>query len=184
MNQSWIRRVVVAAALLLTATAGMQAATIVGPVLTNTEFGHTGHGIIFNALQDATLTGFQYSNQGQADNVTLWDETAGSMVGSIALGAGNPVITLNVDWALSLGHTYFLLGNTMSNGMYGNAPSLVANEDIEVTSGYFSGPYVGLWGDFNNIETNGESRGAVPEPGTWMMLGAGLALLGLKARGK
>jgi hypothetical protein len=182
MNQSWIRRVVVAAALLLAAASGIQAATIVGPVLTSTELGHTGHGIIFNALQDATLTGFQFSNQGKADNVTLWDNTAGTMIGSIAVGAGNPVITLSVDWSLSPGHTYHLLGNTMSNGMFAYASFPVANEDIQVTSGFFSGLHDTAWGDFNNIETNGSPRGAVPEPGTWMMLGAGLALLGLKAR--
>jgi hypothetical protein len=176
-------RMTIGALALLAAAGGLQGATIIGPVLTSTESGHSSHGIIFDALQDATLTGFQFSNQGQADNVTLWDNTSSLQVGSVAVGAGNPVISFNVNWGLTLGHTYFLLGHTTNNGMFTYASFPVSNIDIEVTSGYFSSPYPTAWGDFNNIETNGGGA-VVPEPGTLATLGLGLALLALRSRRK
>lgn len=157
------------------------AAVITGPTLTQNEVGHTGHGIIFEALQNVDLVGFHFSNQGKADVIQLYDTTAALMVGTYNIAAGNPALDITVDWSLTSGHIYNLIGTTTSNGMWSSFEGFpLANTDIRITSGYFSGPYSTAWGDFNNIATGEGAPGQVPEPSTFALLAGALALLGAR----
>ena len=67
-----ITSIIVAAA--LTAMGGVARADVIaGPPLTIPITGHTVSGLGFQALDNSTLTGFTFQNQGNADTVVLTD---------------------------------------------------------------------------------------------------------------
>ncbi|MBS0364081.1 MAG: PEP-CTERM sorting domain-containing protein [Proteobacteria bacterium] len=184
-----------AATALLVGNAG--AAVIAGPTINLTGTWNAS-GLEFTALQDATLTGFVYRNQGGADVVVLSD-AQGAVLDSVAIPAGAPSDTVSVNWALTAGDTYWLVQTGSGNGdfaYYGSA--LPSDADISVQ---FSGSFgtslsdvvskssdasyaIGsnrFWADFNNITTTAGVAGA-PEPATWAILILGFGMIGAAAR--
>lgn len=168
------------------------AAVIPGPVLTSPGAGWTTTGLEFQALDNSTLTGFTYQNQGQADTIVLTD-TAGTILQSISTPAGTPTDAVSVNWALTSGKSYWLLQTIASNELFSgyNLP-LPSDADIAVI---FSGTFDygipaavsnsqnwgsnELWAGFNNLTT---VSGTVPEPSTWAFLTVGLFGLGAALR--
>jgi hypothetical protein len=197
--------VIVAAMALMTVGADQaRAGSIAGPSSFSVVGGSdTMWGIEFLALQNSTLTGFDYHHHpdtfGQpfTGTVSVYDETTNTTVYSSAYGTGTPTVIsysgLNV--ALQSGHLYGLIATSsiVSGGNdevsqvlspYSSDPAYpVSNADISVTGGIFStgGAFQksNYWAAFTNITTN---SGAVPEPASISMLGVGIASLAFYAR--
>lgn len=131
--------------------------------LTFSELGNPNHGIQFTALDDSTLVSFIYNYQGNADTVELTTGTGMvlDMTSIPANGGVNPsAFTASVNWSLLTGNTYWLIGTTSSNGLFGAATFPQSDTDISVTNGIFSsGASSSFWGDFSEITTTS----SVPE---------------------
>lgn len=185
-----MRRVIggLAALAVLGAAGGATAAQVIaGPELVADEIGWTYEGIEFEALQDSTLLGFTFQNQGGADTVVLTD-AAGSILHSLVTPAGSPSFTASVNWALSAGSTYRLLSTANTNGRFVLASGpLPSNSDIAITAGFFGSStatpaYQQFWASFNDIVTSGDAVGAVPEPATWAVMILGFGAVGATLR--
>ena len=159
------------AAFALTASAGV----IGGPALTVNGSGNTNHGIAFTALDNSILNSFVYNYQGLAGLITLTPAgSPGTVLFSVAVPSSGAVpATFNptVNWALTSGTSYWLLGTVMNNSrLTATAQTFpVADADISVTSGVLSGATTTTWADFTNITTT-----ATPEPSSssLLMIGA------------
>ncbi len=168
---------------------GASAAVIAGPTLDNAGSGWSYTGVQFHANQNATLTGFTFQNEGQADTVVLTD-LAGDVLQSLATPGGVGSYVANVAWALTSGADYRLLQVDPSNEYWtyfgGVAPS---NLDISLTSTGLFGSSVNsfeingndYWAAFNDIAT---SSAGVPEPAVWAMMLMGFGLIGATARSR
>ena len=151
-------------------SAGAQAASIPGPGLGYTDSGWSTTGVSFTANQNSALTGFTFQSQGQDDTVVLADSN-GTVLHSVGTSGGS----VNVNWSLAAGSTYWLLQTTASNAHWtywnGTNPS-----DADITmvstgifdfsvSGAVSHPGIGgsrSWAAFNDITTGSSSP--APEP--------------------
>ena len=166
------------------------AAVIAGPTLDSAGSGWIYTGLSFHANQAATLTGFTFQNQGQADTVVLTD-MAGNVLQSLATPGGVGAYVANVTWTLTAGADYRLLQTTASNEYWtyygGAAPS---NADISlIDTGTFSYDIhaagisgTDYWAAFNGITT--ASGAGVPEPATWALMIMGFGLVGATARSR
>src|SRR5262249_52282017 len=163
--------------------AAAQADVIPGPTLTEPGFGWTTTGLGFQALDDSFLTSFTYQNQGQADTIVLTD-ALGNILASVNTPAGNPSITVSVDWALTSGNEYWLLQTVASNELFAvfGLP-LPSDRDIQITqSGTFDDSIQGAvtnsqgwgpnqyWAAFNDVTTTT----VVPEPASLCLLSLGV----------
>ena len=165
------------------------AATIAGPTLDNPDGGWSYAGVAFHANQDATLTGFTFQNQGQADTVVLTD-LAGNILQSLVTPEGVNSFVASVAWALTGGADYRLLQVADSNAMwtYGDSGVALSNPDISMTATGIFGHGVNdfgindntYWAAFNDITTT--SGAGVPEPATWALMLMGFGLIGATAR--
>jgi hypothetical protein len=165
------------------APAGAHAAVIPGPFLNDFDGGWTTAGVSFTANQNSDLTSFVFQSEGQSDTIVLAD-SSGTVLHSVGSSGG----TVNVNWALSAGNTYWLLQTTGSNARFtfwnGSTPSDV---DISlVSTGIFSLSVIEAvngtdisgsqyWAAFNDITTSGS---AAPEPASWAMMLGGFGLVG------
>src|SRR5580692_3837752 len=105
-----------ALAVLTSSAAG--AATIAGPALPNSDSSYTVTGLEFQALDNATLTGFTFQNQGLADTVDLVS-TTGTILQSVSIPAGTASdVVSGLTWSLTSGTSYWLLQTTLNNGKY------------------------------------------------------------------
>ena len=166
-------RTMAVAAFTMTASAGV----IVGPALTVDGSGNTNHGIAFTALRNSSLTSFVFNYQGLAGLVELTPAgSPGTLLFSIAVpatGTDPSTFSPNVNWALTSGTNYWLIGTVTNNGRL-SAPGQtfpVADADISVTSGVLSSVTGTTWADFTNITTT------VPEPGSGVLFAIGVAAL-------
>ena len=183
-----ITSIIVAAA--LTAMGGAARADVIaGPPLNIDVLGHTVSGLGFQALDNSTLTGFTFQNQGNADTVVLTD-SVGNILDLISTPASTPSDAVSVNWALTTGNTYYLLQTGGVNGLFGTFGStLPSDADIAIATtfngdgglnsipaaiaNYDVGDY---WGDFNNITT---ASAATPLPAALPLFASGLGALGL-----
>jgi hypothetical protein len=187
---------VLAAVIMVAATARMSGDTIVGPSLNMAIGGWQGYGIQFTALDNSTLQSFAYPNQGFADVVELVNAATYQVLDSTSISAGNPSATLNVNWSLTSGQSYYLLGTPdgqlqPSDGFFGFY-SPASDTDISVTAGaWFMGginagslePSVGqsYWASFNDLTTGPAS--SVPDTAsTLMLLGSAFGLMAAARR--
>jgi hypothetical protein len=183
---------VVASALLLGGVGQTKAGNISGPTaLPYTGSGDSDWGIQFNALQNVTLTGFDYNHlpvsgpSPFSGTISVKDLTTSSTIFSTPYGTGEPTVIAftGLNISLTAGNTYQLLAT--SDIQFGtrdeviqyislNSPAFtypVSNTDISVTNGVFSDTNTGfgatsVWYAFQNIET---SALATPEPSTFLM---------------
>lgn len=201
----WFRRpilagLVLAIAILFAGLKQADAAIIVGPTtLPNSgSSSDTNWGIQFTALQNTTLTGFDYYHLPTfgpnpfTGTITLTDITTSTAVFTSPYGPGAPTIInfsgLNI--ALNGGDKYQLVATAPP--LFGaidevfqyvslDSPAFaypVSNADISVTSGVFSGLNTGFeataqWASFKNIVT-----ATVPEPASlasFLLIGGVLA---------
>jgi hypothetical protein len=178
----WLLRCVAFLLVLVIAPALRASETIPGPDLPGNESGHSNHGIVFDSLDYVRLLGFDFNNQGKADQVLLTSQ--GDVLYSLDTPAGVPVYTAIVDWLLAPGTDYWLVATTSANGRFGFANFPISNSHISVTSGVFSGSTGQVnWANFRNLVTaQAEGPGsAIPEPATALSCGAGmLALLAFR----
>ncbi len=172
----------------------VRAATLTGPsAWTVTGGNDTLWGIQFTALDNSTLTGFDYNhrnnnfgNNGLFGTISLNDISTSTTVYTSPYGTDLPAVVafagLNVS--LKSGDIYQLVAT--SNVEFGandelyqylvfNTPTITypdSDADISVTQGVFNNNPGFLenfaWGAFNNITT---TAAAVPEPGTYALLG-------------
>ena len=162
------------AAFALTASASV----IVGPTLTVNGSGNSNHGIAFTALDNSILNNFVYNYQGLAGLVTLTPAgSPGTVLFSIAVPAtGINPSTFNptVNWALTAGSSYWLLGTVMNNSRLSATAQTfpVSDADISVTSGVLSSVTTTTWADFTNITTT-----ATPEPSSGLLIIMGAVAL-------
>lgn len=142
-------------------------------------------GIEFTALDNSTLTSFDFTEQGSADTVELTTPDLGSVLDSIAVpSTGTNPSTFNptsLSWSLVSGDTYWLVGVDESNGTFVSSGFTFpdADSDISVTTSEFAdGGDVtnSLWADFTDIVT---TTTAVPEPGAAALVAAGIAMIAL-----
>ncbi len=161
------------------------AATITGPTLSVPDSGYNVSGLGFQALDNSTLTGFTFQNQGAADTIVLTN-SAGTILDSIATPASTPSDVVSVSWSLTTGNTYYLLQTGGVNGLYGTFGfTLPSDADIGITTTFNGGLVTiadaiagydvgGYWGDFNNITTS-----ATPLPAALPLFATGLGAMGL-----
>ena len=165
-----------------------RAATITGPTLSLPDTGHTVSGLGFQALDNSTLTGFTFQNQGHADTVSLTNG-AGTILDSVSIPASAPSDAVSVNWSLTTGNTYYLLQTGGVNGLYGSFGfTLPSDADIAITTTFNGGFTIvgaiagydvgGYWGDFNNITTSAATS-ATPLPAALPLFASGLGALGL-----
>jgi hypothetical protein len=114
-----------------------RADVIMGPTLTSNIFAYYETGLGFSALQDSTLQGFVYQNQGLADQIVLENATTLQVLDILNTPAGVPSYTASgLNWALTGGTDYLLLATTSvphSNGLYANFLSYPQSDaDISV----------------------------------------------------
>jgi hypothetical protein len=107
------------------------AATITGPTLSVPDSGYIVSGLGFQALDNSTLTGFTFQNQGAADTIVLTN-SAGTILDSIATPASTPSDVVSVSWSLTAGNTYYLLQTGGVNGRGFNFP---AHRNLRVSEG-------------------------------------------------
>ncbi|MDZ7639234.1 MAG: hypothetical protein U5J83_13450 [Bryobacterales bacterium] len=75
---------------------------IEGPAMfIGSETGHSNHGIVFNSLDFIRILGFEFYNQGKADEILLMQ--GGSVLYTLSVPTGTPIFTATVDWLLSPG---------------------------------------------------------------------------------
>jgi hypothetical protein len=190
MKLKLISAIVAFSAVVALGQVSARADVIAGPLLTNSGSGWVYTGLEFQALQNTTLVGFTFQNQGQADTILLTD-TAGNILNSIGTPALTPSYVASVNWSLTGGNSYFLLQSVASNELYVNfGQPLPSNSTLAITlSGTFAYTLpdavsnAGSWGSneewaaFNDITTTS----AVPEPSTWAMMLLGFAGIGFMA---
>ena len=182
--------VIVGLALAVAASGAARAATIAGPTLTNNDSSYFVTGLEFQALGNATLTGFTFQNQGLADTVDLVN-TSGTILDSVSIPASTTSDAVSVNWSLTSGTSYWLLQTTYDNGRWVEyETTLPSDADIAIEfSGTFSdniadaitGSGFGSnddWADFNNITTSG-AVGATPLPAALPLFASGLGAMGL-----
>ena len=165
------------------------AATIAGPSLDETVFGHLNSGIDFKALTNSTITSFVFVNQGNADVIVLEPANGGAPLYSLSTPAGEPSYLANVSWNLHAGQSYWLLQTigvpTQNNGFFATLHTTqfpVKDADISVAGGVISNSFFNIyWADFNNITT---APTPVPEPSTFALAALGALGIGVFARGK
>ncbi len=115
------------------------AATITGPTLSSAVDGYTVSGLGFQAVDNSTLTGFTFQNQGAADTIVLANST-GTILDSIATPASTLSDVVSVNWSLTAGHTYYLLQTGGVNGLFGTFSfPLPFNADIAITTSFNGG---------------------------------------------
>jgi hypothetical protein len=150
-----------------------------GPLMDSSVSGHSNYGIAFDSLDYVRLLGFDVHTQGSTDQVQLLQD--GILLYSLDVPAA-PIFSVAVDWALTPGTNYWLIGTNGNNGRYAYAFFPEGNSHISVTSGIFSSsPYGNAWGGFRNIvTTTGDvSQNPIPEPSTVLLTSLVLvALLG------
>jgi hypothetical protein len=171
-----------------------EAGLIAGPTTFSVVGGaDTFWGIQFTALQNTTLTGFDYHHNPTTfgnpftGTISLNDLTSLSTPYSFNYGVNSPtVLSLAPNVGLVSGHIYQLVASSsiVSGGndeVYeyittfgGTAPAYPAsNSDISVTQGAFSSggfQNSSAWGAFSNIAT----AQAVPEPAALGLFALGL----------
>ncbi len=177
------------------------AGTLVGP----TSFAVVGAndslwGIQFTALDNSTLTGFDCNHNptsfGNPFTGTIYvnDITTSTnlFTQDYTAGSSNPLVFAGLNVALTTGDAYQLVATSdiVSGGndeafqyVVGQYP--ISNSDISVTQGVFNNnpgfQESNAWGAFNYITTTS----AVPEPGTFSLLGIGISgLIGYIRRRK
>lgn len=157
-----------------------QAALVIdGPAaFTGNESGHSSHGIVFSALDWVSLIGFEFYNQGQADQIRLIHN--GMPLYTLDTPAGVPIYSASVDWLLEPG-SYILVATTSSNGRFAFYDFPATNAHISVTSAFYGGVAGQVnWMNFKNLTTElGEEPGSssIPEPSTVLLFGSGMFLL-------
>jgi hypothetical protein len=154
------------------------AEVIEGPAtFTGTETGHSNHGIVFDSLDFIRILGFEFYNQGKADEIRLIQ--GGNVLYTLSVPTATPIFTATVDWFLPPGVNYWLVGTTSSNGRFAFFSFPATNNHISVTSAvYSSQPGQVNWMDFKNITTElgDEPVSGVPEPSSLMLVGSALLL--------
>ncbi|MFZ5893564.1 MAG: hypothetical protein ACOY0T_21055 [Myxococcota bacterium] len=88
-----------------------------GPELTTAIGGWPDSGLQLTAIANSTLYQFTFQNQGKADVITL-RTTAGTVIGTVNVPAGQPNFVANVNWALDGGATYTLTNQDSANGYW------------------------------------------------------------------
>jgi hypothetical protein len=180
-----------ALAVLTSSVAG--AATIAGPALVSNVATFSVTGLEFQALGNATLTGFTFQNQGLADTVDLVS-TTGTILQSVSIPASTaPDVVSGLTWSLTSGTSYWLLQTTLNNGKFFflNGGALPSDADIAIVfGGTFSSSISGAiahalftsnedYADFNNITTTSGSVSTTPLPAALPLFATGLGALGL-----
>jgi hypothetical protein len=192
-------------ALLWGGTGRAKAGVIVGPTTLPFEGTDTSWGLEFKALDNSTLTSFDYNHlvvtgppptNPFSGTVTLVDKTTSTTVFTQNYSPGSPfTIHMTPNVALHAGDVYDLFATTtgLVQGAQDevfqyvslNSPPItfpVSDADISVTSGYVNGLTTGFaatnqWGAFKNLTTTAAPLAAVPEPTSLALLGLGTAAL-------
>ena len=150
--------------------------TITGPTLRSFDSGYNVSGLGFQALDNSTLTGFTFQNQGAADTIVLTN-SAGTISDSIATPASTPSDVVSVSWSLTTGNTYYLLQTGGVNGLYGSFGfTLPSDADIGITTTFNGGLVTiagaiagydvgGYWGDYQQHH-NQCCNECYPSPGS------------------
>jgi autotransporter-associated beta strand protein len=138
---------------------------------------------------NATLNTLTILSPGNSPGTLTFDQNLTLIGGASAAGATaifeggdlvdvNGLLTLNTDWNLTL-TSGFQDGGTVTLFTYGTAGTIDLTPDLDISGLGFtpSGP-LSLTDTGSSIVLNGIS--IVPEPGTWALLGAGAALIGLR----
>lgn len=161
-------------------------------------------GFIFTAQQDATLTALGFSDYGldglnQAHEVALYSMTGSILaMSTVAAGTSAPLIgdhryaKLDNSFMLQSGTQYVLAAHTDSTDgyRYATVPPATLTVDARISIGANAGVYnygpslafPGTPGYDIYATPNMLLAGAVPEPGTWALMFAGLVAVAGRAR--
>lgn len=135
---------------------------IEGPFLSEVEEGWTDFGLLIRAEADVLLVSVRFPNQGLADTIELRRDSDGALLASIPTPAGNPDVTVDINYPLTASEIYRLVATTMNNRFYASVDTLVGNQDITVLSSYGMGCLMpGYWFSFNDITTQPDTIQAV-----------------------
>jgi len=153
----WAGSAVLCLALLTPTPARADVQVMSGPTLTHDIGNWEDAGMQFTALVDCTLVSFRFENQGNADTAKLLD-TSHNVLQSVSIPAGDTLYEPVVNWELTAGQTYRLIGEDPDNGRwetYNTFPT--SNSHIEV-EGVWSEDrdefYDDWWFTFRDITTS------------------------------
>ena len=113
-RSSWT---VLCLAILLPASARADVQVMSGPTLTHTISNWDDSGMQITVLVDCTLVSFRFENQGNADTAMMLD-TSGNLLQSVAIPAGETLYEPVVNWDLTAGQVYRLVGDHPDNGRW------------------------------------------------------------------
>lgn len=150
--------------------------TIAGANLLYHNTGWANTGLQITALKSVQLQSIVFQNYGANDTIFLTDNAGNTLETYDFVGdATQSASTVMLNWDLAANTTYRLLSANADNSKYNGAAFPVANSDLRVDGGFGQGTLQrSYWFHFNDLTTTSSD---VPEPGSMLMVGLGLASL-------